>query len=285
MIPDAREPVPEPTDEEICRLERVASASWPPLEEVLFGGWCVGSSGAYTRRANCVSPHGPVPPGTALVQRIEEVEAHYAARARPPVFKMTQAAQPEELDAALEARGYERHSETLVMVLPGGARSPEAGEANRVVEGRFERFENVFTPAWLEASCLFSKVPSVRRSDYEAILGRLRTQGRGCAFGAWFVEDRIRSVALGVLVEGITSFHQVATDPDMRGRGYASRVLRGLLESEMNTQAAPAGGAEPGPPQRATSAMLSVEAENAAARRLYDRLGFREVYRLSLIHI
>ena len=90
--------------------------------------------------------------------------------------------------------------------------------------------------------------------DYEAILERLRAWGRGCAFGSWTVGGVIRSVALAVTCEGITSFHQVATDPDARRWRYAERVLRGLVEKVSARGAA--------------SAMLSVEVGNASARRL-----------------
>ncbi len=258
------------TREEIRRLERVACASWPALEAIALDGWLLGLSGAYTRRANCVSPCAapavPAVPALPLAARVAEVEAQYASRGASAVFKMTAAAEPDELDAFLQAWGYGRHSETVVIVLPDLAELPESrpkrpGDGG----GHFKYSAARPSHAWLDASCVFSRVPAELRSDYEAILERLRATQLGCAYGSWTVDGVIQSVALAVRCEGITSFHQVATNPAARGRRYADRVLRGLLASASE--------------QGAASAMLSVEAENTSARRLYDRLGFREIYR------
>ncbi|MFK7894858.1 MAG: GNAT family N-acetyltransferase [Myxococcota bacterium] len=270
--------------DEIRRLERIARASWPAATEVELDGWLLGISGRYTRRANSVSPVGDG--AWPLAQRVEQVEARYSARRLPTVFKMTKASEPEGLDAFLAARDYGRHSETLVMTIRKLAPSSDAssqifnggngnGNGNGGGDGNGEgraTGKNVTgqidarpSAAWVEASCSLSGVADETRTDYRSILDRLESGPCDSAFATLRAEGEPCSVALAVVSEDVVSFYQVATHPDFRGRRAAQALIESLLERARG--------------QGATSAMLSVEAENTSARRLYERLGFRERYR------
>jgi N-acetylglutamate synthase len=139
-------------------------------------GWLLGHSGADTRRANSTAPesagHGSVD------DRIGVVEKFYARRGRASVFKMTSAAEPKDLDDILEARGYERASETIVMTVEL-SRVPKVEEMDSiatVTEGRYE-------PDWFAASAAFSSVPEPRWNDYRAILDGIIETSDGALFG------------------------------------------------------------------------------------------------------
>jgi GNAT superfamily N-acetyltransferase len=84
----------------------------------------------------------------------------------------------------------------------------------------------------------------------------------------WFgVREHGRLLALGalVLLEGVGYVDNVATEPESRGRGYASDITsRIVLEAR-------AGGAE--------TVFLLAEPEGPV--RLYERIGFREAMRLA----
>lgn len=248
----------------ILRLEELARRSWPALLETQIDGWLVGSSGAYTRRANCVTPvsAGKLP----VEERIDRVEAHCARRDQHPVFKLHPAAQPADLDARLARRGYARRSETIVMTrgldavgdsMAPKTSSPAVSDDVKIVPGRL-------APEWFKASVEFSTVPETRRADYRAILDRILSTVKTPLFGSVECDGAIRSLALGCLVEETLSLLQVATEPDARGHGLAGLVLSGLLGAAKQR-----GG---------TCALLAVEADNAAARRVYQRLGFVERY-------
>jgi len=84
----------------------------------------------------------------------------------------------------------------------------------------------------------------------------------------WFgVREHGRLIALGalVLLEGVGYVDNVATEPEARGRGYASAITSRIVAE------ARAGGAE--------TVFLLAEPEGPI--RLYERIGFREATRLA----
>jgi ribosomal protein S18 acetylase RimI-like enzyme len=251
---------------EIVRFEDLLRRGWPALEVERLGGWILGTSGAYTRRANSVGP--ATAPRVSLEEGVGRVEGFYAQRGRPALFKLQPAAQPPELDDFLAARGYARTSETIVMICDSNSvpAVPEPEFNSRsFADAPVEIIQGRVDTDWFDASVAFSRVAHDRRDDYRAILDRILTTTKASLFGRLEREGRILSLALGCVVDDALSFVQVATAPEARGQGLAERVLRALCD------AAGEYGAHFG--------LLSVEADNASACRLYDRLGFIERYR------
>jgi GNAT superfamily N-acetyltransferase len=80
-------------------------------------------------------------------------------------------------------------------------------------------------------------------------------------FASVVAEGRLIGTALGVLVDRALVLECVATRPEARGRGVARAAVGAL-----GAWAARAGAA---------TAALAVLERNAAARRLYERLGLR----------
>ncbi|MDF2838169.1 MAG: family N-acetyltransferase, partial [Paenibacillus sp.] len=64
--------------------------------------------------------------------------------------------------------------------------------------------------------------------------------------------------------DGWAGIYDLVTAPEARGRGYGERLTRGLFSYARTI------GAELG--------YLLVVRDNAAANRLYDKLGFEKVY-------
>ena len=242
----------------IAQLEGLGRRAWPSLEIEALDGWILGTSGAYTRRANAVWPvlDGEQP----LSERVERSEAFYAARNRRAVFKLQPAARPSTLDEFLDERGYRRTSETIVKTLELDFFAERASKRSASVAVR-EPFE----ADWFEASVSLGKVDEDRRDDYRAIIDHLEATGIKRLFGRAERDSRIASLALGCLVDGVVSLVEVATAEQDRGQRLAEHVLRAII------QKARAKGA--------ARALLSVEADNSSARRLYERLGFVERYR------
>jgi N-acetylglutamate synthase len=79
------------------------------------------------------------------------------------------------------------------------------------------------------------------------------------------VSGEAASCALGVLEGEFFGLFDVVTAPEHRSKGHATALLSSMLDWAQKNGA--------------RHAYLGVVALNSPARRLYDKLGFREVYR------
>ena len=199
-----------------------------------------------------------------LEARIDEVEAWYGARGLSPVFKLTAAADPPELEASLAARGYATDGESLGMTvaleeaLERAPARPIPGTVTELFAGRID-------DRWFEASCRLSGIADARRADYRAILDRCLETQPAVLFGWTERAGEVVSIAMGSVVEETVSLVAVATEPASRGLRLAESVLRTILFAAREHDA--------------RFALLNVEAPNRPARRLYERMGFEERYR------
>ncbi|WP_443057020.1 GNAT family N-acetyltransferase [Streptomyces sp. NBC_00669] len=232
----SRPGVPAVTAEEI---EAVASRAWPPVESAPLGGWVLRAAGGFTRRANSVLLTGD--PGMPPAEALAAVTRWYQERGLVPLFQVPDSSPyVVELDRA----GWVREADTLVRTAPLAPLTSLAKAAGRPVE-----LSRTPDAAWLAsyhrtgeladaALQVVSGGPSVWFATAPGAIGRAVVEGPWALFGA------------------------VEVAPDQRRRGLATAVMGALARRAYD--------------EGATAAYLQVEADNAAARALYDRLGFTD---------
>ncbi|MBL8807323.1 MAG: GNAT family N-acetyltransferase [Rhodospirillales bacterium] len=235
----------------IRTLECLAFNAWPALQTLVHDGWLLRFAHGHTKRANSVNVLWPG--RTPLDRRIAHAEALYRQYHLPPTFRITPLCEP-ALDQALAARGYATIDPTLVLEAPIDGLAALAAEGVELADHA--------APDWVDGFCAATATGPATR----AVLGRMlaavvppaafaRTRdasGADLAFGMGVTEGE----ALGIF--------EMLTLPAARRRGLAARTIAALARQ------ARARGAR--------RAYLQVVAANAAARALYAKLGFAEVY-------
>ncbi len=240
-------------------IEEMSLNAWPALQTMLVDGWTLRFSGGFTRRSNSVQPlYGGE---TAAGAKIELCEAIYRSRALPCIFKISPLVHPARLDALLEQGGYSREGETSVQVVElDRVRSlfPE-----RAVEEPGEALlaENL-SEAFLSESALIRGLSPEQTQFLAAILQNIVT--RTC-YVLLRHNGRPVGSALGVLQQHCMGIYEVAVLPEFRRRGFGRRLIYLLHDWARG--------------YGITHAYLSAEVSNAAALRLYEELGYRELYR------
>ncbi|WP_160665652.1 GNAT family N-acetyltransferase [Pseudarthrobacter sp. ATCC 49987] len=240
--------------ESMTGLEALMDAAWPAAEREESGGWVLRAASGVTQRANSVWPREPGVDAHAQPAALRQARLWYRNRRLPLIFQVFEDPRYAPLNAVLDAEGFTRQSETLVLVREGGADSPAAPSGVEISAGPSAEWLQLWwsvdgrgdDTALAVARGILERCPSlyalVRDDDgVPAAVGRLAVPPNG-------------EGALGGL-------YCMATRPDARRRGYAARILRGLLQE--------------GDARGLGSYWLLVMASNAGARELYARAGFQ----------
>ncbi|MBN1978012.1 MAG: GNAT family N-acetyltransferase [Anaerolineae bacterium] len=231
------------------RIEEAGLNAWPALQQMLYDGWVLRFSKGYTKRAN--SANALYPSAIDTREKVAFCEARYRARELRPIFRITPFA-PADLDGILEARGYELVDTTLVLHLD--LDQPTSSPSEQVRQESLDDWLPIFCR--LKSSSLEDH--RTHREILKAILGR-------CFYASLTVSGEAISCALGVLEGEFFGLFDVVTAPEHRNKGHGMALLSSMLDWAQENGA--------------RHAYLGVVELNSPARRLYDKLGFQEVYR------
>jgi GNAT superfamily N-acetyltransferase len=240
------------------RIEEVSLNSWPALEQILYDGWILRFSNGYTKRANSVNP---LYLSTLDVQqKIATCEALYRERGLRPLFRLTPFSSPSEIDQALEQRDYKVIDETFVLSREltssfggGQAQGPLHWPALR-----FERLNN-----WFAIYCQLRqlRIDSTAQQTHLAILQKIPAKRLPMVL---VDGETVVCCAMGVQEGQYVGFFNMFTALEHRNKGYGMQLVSGMLHHAQENGA--------------TYAYLQVMKENAPARRLYAKVGFKKVY-------
>lgn len=254
---DTVHPAPTPPAAPVAlirALEERAFNAWPARQTVFHRGWVFRLSGGYTKRANSANA---LVPGAPFDGVREAAAALYARHGLPAVFRISPLA-PAEADQELADAGYQHFDPSLVLHRPlalGGAGSVGKPDGSTGIS-------TLASSAWLEGFAVANSVPLHHRALHNSMLDNIAhpaafalqhdAQGQPVGFG------------LAVLERGAVGLYDLAVAPEHRGGGRGRALVLALLH-----WAAEAG---------ATSAYLQVRAQNTAALRLYESMGFKTAY-------
>lgn len=236
----------------VRQYEAAGFRAWPASAVHYDGTWVVRlTAGHPAKRLNSVNP---LDPGDVrdLPDRIMRAGRRFEAYGRPLTFRLSPLAGP-GLSRHLDAEGWNAFGESLVM------RGDLDSEA---VHAAMDQIPMKDMGRFVAAAMAAHDADPALRAGLSEIIGAIQPEA-----GLFVLEHDERPVATAICVhEGdIAGLFEVATTAAERGRGHGRRLLLSAMKWARL--------------RGARTAWLQVEADNRAARRLYEALGFRELYR------
>lgn len=242
----------EMTKEEIT-IEELSLRAWPAFESARHEGWILRQAEGLTKRANSVIP---LYEGEGeLEAKVSFCEDYYKKAGLKSTFKLTEFSEPPALDSFLAERGYSRVDETSVRT---AAPCWREWQASARVELRAEAGEE-----WLSEAARIKGYNEHDDRVHRRIIGGVSGE-KGFAL-LRDEEGRVNALGFALLDGGYLSFHDIFVEPACRQRGLATELMESLLCWGVNA------GAE--------KSFLQVVADNRAAIALYEKFGFKELYR------
>ena len=238
---------------EVRRLEAVSFRSWPASSVDYDGTWAIRlTAGHPSKRINSVNPLDRAD-HSDLEKRISRAARRFHSFGRPLVFRQSPLAPP-ELDNILDARGWRRFDETIVMT-----RHLEDID----LSGTFDQVPLKDVGRWIDQSIVMESFDSEVKPGLSEIIGNV--QGEVGLFLSENDEGQPLAAAMAVRFGDLVGLFEIVANPKLRRQGYGRRIMR----------AAMLWGVENG----ATRAWLQVVAANEPAIGLYQSEGFQQAYR------
>jgi ribosomal protein S18 acetylase RimI-like enzyme len=241
-------------------LESAMDAAWPALERHDADGWTLRAAAGVTQRANSIWPRSTADLSEEdLAAQLRQARSWYRSRRLPVIFQLFANPATSGLNNLLDAEGFTRQSETLVMTRDATDAPVPATQDTPGVELAPEP-----SGEWLG---VWWQVDGRGGEDSRAVAEKIL---RGCPSLYALVRDSEgRAAAVGRLALPAGSnrggLYCMATLPRARRQGFAAAILHALLQA--------------GSAQGASGFWLLVTAANHGAQELYAKAGFSEAGR------
>ncbi len=236
----------------IRRFEAAGFRAWPASSVYYDGAWLVRlTAGLPAKRLNSINPLDPGDIGR-MEERIARAARRFEAYGRPLTFRMSPLAGA-QLEAFLDADGWSRFGESIVMRCPMGD-----GAFEDVIDQIPLKDVARFTSAALKVHAL----DPAMRPGLSEVINSIEPD-----VGLFVLEHADSPAATAICVHDghLAGLFEIATERALRGAGHGRRVVMAALKWARL--------------RGAREAWLQVEADNEAALGLYRALGFTELYR------
>lgn len=236
----------------LARVEDACLNAAAPPQQRWLDGWLVRCSPGKAKRARSI--HALAEGRLSLDERLALARPLFDAAGVPMLFRIHRFTCPATLDADLAARGFGTLDDTRVMVCA----QPDIRERSLPAGVAFEPLNGA---AFAEAVGVLRGSPAAQREAHAQ-----RLLASPVAYRGWALRREGEVLACGQIAAeaGLVGLYDVFTRDDQRGSGLATLLCERLLLEGLR------GGTH--------IAYLQCEADNAPARRIYQRLGFADAY-------
>jgi ribosomal protein S18 acetylase RimI-like enzyme len=236
----------------VRRFEAAGFRAWPAGTTHYDGTWLLRLTAGYpAKRLNSVNPLDPSDL-TNLHERIGEAGRRFDEFGRPLIFRMSPLS-GRPLEAHLDSLGWARFDESRVMRLPlDGA----------AVDDAMDQIPLKDVARFIGAALDVHGYDAALRQGLADVVAAIQPEA-----GLFVLEQDEHPMATAICVHDgdLAGLFEIATSAAERGKGYGRRIVLSALKWARL--------------RGATEAWLQVGADNQPAVKLYEAIGFTEVYR------
>lgn len=232
-------------------MEELAMNAWPSLQTMLYDGWIIRLADGYTKRANSVNPL--YPSYGDVNDKIAYCEKLFKARGLSPTYKMTASVFPDNLDKALEERGYKAIDHVGVLMMDLSAATKPLIQTVIISDYPKEK--------WVNEYCRLNHVKEQHKGTLKKMLDSIIPTKH---FVSLLCENEIIACGMAVIEHDFAGLFDIVVAEGKRNQGYGKQLMLNLLNIAKS--------------EGAKKAYLQVMLKNLPAFDLYMKLGFKEAY-------
>jgi ribosomal protein S18 acetylase RimI-like enzyme len=235
----------------IRRLEEISMNSWPSLKNEIYDGWVLRYSNGYTKRANSVIPlyKSSLP----IIEKIEMCREKYYSMNLPFIFKITEL--NKDIEDVLDNYKFKTIDSSIVKTINTN-NIQNQNDKNIIISNKLN---DEWTNAYFQFSNLQEKEKQLTSIEMlNRIPGSLITS-------LMKINQNVLGVGLGIINSNYLGLFDIIVDEKYRRNGYGKDIVLSLLAEAKR--------------RKINSAYLQVIENNVVANSLYEKIGFRDVYR------
>lgn len=234
-------------------FEELTMNAWPSIQTMFLDGWVLRMANGYTKRSNSIIPLYSFE--NDINKKIEYCETIYSKNNLPVIFKIAGCNEHEKIDNALEKLGYENIDLTSVQICDKF--NPLKNEFNNII------VNDNFTTEWKNCFYECNKIKDLNiiktiktmlnniKNDIIAVYKKDNDKYIGCGYG--------------VIEKGFVGLFDIIVKKEYRGNGYGKEIVETILNEASK--------------QEIEKSYLCVVDNNTLAKNLYEKLGFKEIYK------
>jgi len=233
-------------------IEELAMGAWPAIKTCFYDGWVIRLANGYCNRANSINMI--YPSKIKMEEKLNYCDEIFMRHNLPVAYKIAGCDEHKAIEQKLDELRYQKINETAVQVCDISAIS----KAN--YEGIIIRDE--FDNQWKDSVIDFNRIEEKHIATFkkiidsiamEKIVVRKETGGKiaGCGYG--------------VIGSGYVGVFDIVVNEKHRGKGYGREIVETIM-SEAGKRGV-------------RKSFLQVMINNPIAMKLYEKMGYRELYR------
>jgi ribosomal protein S18 acetylase RimI-like enzyme len=233
-------------------IEELSMNAWPSIQTILYDGWIIRMANGYTKRANSVNPIYAYK--NNLEEKIKYCETVYKNNGLPVIYKLVECDEHNIIDKELEKLHYEQNDITSVQICNNLI------ALNNTINGII--INNGFDNTWING---FVECNKIKQEYIETIKTMLKNIIGNKIVIYKEINGEIIGCGYGVIENNIVGIFDIIVKENKRGNGYGEEIVKSIL-SKAKTEGA-------------KMAYLQVVNKNIIAKKLYEKLGFKEKYK------
>ncbi|MDL2229500.1 GNAT family N-acetyltransferase [Treponema sp. OttesenSCG-928-L16] len=233
-------------------IEELSMNAWPALQTLLYDGWVIRFADGYGNRSNSVNPI--YPSKIDVEQKLNYCDSLFMRHGLPAAYKLAGCKEHLKLDKRLDELKYGQINITSVQV----------HNELRILEKGWGgiKIKNHFDDDWMEGVIGLNKIKEAHRPIFKTIIRNICTEK---IVVQKETEDGIVGCGYGAIDNNYVGIFDVVVKESERGKGYGREIVTAILSE--------------GRKRGIEKSYLQVMENNCIAKKLYEKLGFKEVYK------
>jgi len=234
-------------------IEELTMNAWPSLQTIFLDGWIIRIAGGYTKRANSINPIYSFE--NNLDEKNKYCENVYRKNKLPVVYKIIECEEQIIIDKRLEELNYNKIDLTSVQIINN--LNHQNYNIGKVI------FDNEFTDDW--KNCFYC-CANIKNNEIIDIIESMLKNIKHDIINVYKIEKgTFIGCGFGVIEKDFIGLFDIIVNEEFRGKGYGKELVESILSKVKETGV--------------KKAYLSVVNNNLIAKNLYEKLGFKEIYK------